>query len=163
MEICDAEAIYNLGCCYSEGSRGLPQDHNKALELWHRAAELGHSLSYYSIGIAYRRGDGVERDEKKTNYYWELAAMGGNVDARYNLGNSEWRAGNIDRALKHFMIALSFGDNDSLENIKQMFINGDATKDEYSKALRAYQAYLDEIKSPQRDEASAFDDSYKSY
>ena len=28
----------------------------------------------------------------------------------------------------------------------------------YAKALRPYQAYLDEIKSDQRDEAAAFDD-----
>ena len=66
-------------------------------------------------------------------------------------------------ALKHWMIAVGSEDNDSLENIKQMFMNGYATKDDYAKALLAYQAYLVEIKSPQRDEAASFDDDYKSY
>ena len=34
----------------------------------------------------------------------ELAAIGGNVEARYNVGRTEALAGNIDRALKHFMM-----------------------------------------------------------
>ena len=61
------------------------------------------------------------------------------------------------------MIAAGAGHNDSLEHIKQMFMNGHAMKDDYAKALRAHQANLVEIKSPQRDEAAAFDDNYKSY
>ena len=36
----------------------------------------------------------------------------------------------MDRALKHFMISAGYGDNDSLENIKQMFMSGCATKDD---------------------------------
>ena len=76
---------------------------------------------------------------------------------------SEGRAGNMDRALKHFMIAAGGGDNDSLKKIQQMLMNGDAMKDDYAKALRAYQACLNEMKSPQRDEAAAFNDAYKYY
>ena len=84
-ELDDADGIYSLGVCYSRGLHGLPQDYNKALELYHRAAELGHATSYYSIGISYLNGYGVERDEKKAIHYWELAAMGGDTDARHNL------------------------------------------------------------------------------
>jgi len=39
----NAMAIYNQGCEYSEGTYAYPQDHSKALELWHRAGKLGHS------------------------------------------------------------------------------------------------------------------------
>jgi hypothetical protein len=163
-ESVDAKAIYNLGCYYSRGSHGFPQDRTKALELWHRAAaELGNTQSYYSIGGAYDVGNGVERDEKKANHYLELAAMRGHVLARYNLGISEYNAGNFGRAVKHYMIAAGCGDNDSVEVIKQMFMNGDATKDDYAKALQVYQAYLGEIKSPQRDEAAVAHELYKYY
>ena len=141
----------------------MPQNYNKALELWHRAAELGHLEAHNNIGFAYSNGDGVERNEKKANHYWELAAMGGDVESRFNLGALEFNAGNMDRAVKHFMLAVGSGYNVSLENIKQMFMNGDATKDDYTKALQAYQANLDEIKSAQRDEAAAFNDGYKYY
>jgi TPR repeat protein len=163
MEIGDAEAIYEMGICYSNGSRGLPQNLAKALELWHRAGELGNTASYHNIGIVYLNGEGVERDEKKAMHYYELAAMGGHATARHNLGALEFNARNMGRALKHFKTAAGSGSYDSLENIKRMFMNGDATKDDYAKALRVYQAYLVEIKSPQRDEAAAYSDKYKYY
>ena len=162
-ELGDAGAMYNLGCCYADGDYGMPQNHAKALELYHRAGELGDATSYHNIGMAYLHGRGVERDEKKARHYWELAAMRGHVKARHNLGVSEFNAGNMERALKHFMIAAGSGYYDSLENIKQMFMDGDATKDDYAKALRVYQANLVEIKSPQRDEAAAAFDDYKYY
>ena len=163
MEIGDAEAIYEMGCCYSNGSCGMPQDRAKALELCHQAAEIGHASSHYSIGVAYKLGNGVERDEKKAVHYMELSAMEGNVGARHNLGVSEYNAGNCDRALKHYMIAAGSGCTVSLEKIKQMFMKGYATKDDYAKALRVYQANLVEIKSAQRDQAAAFDDGFKYY
>ena len=89
--------------------------------------------------------------------------MGGVVEARYNLGMYEACAGNMNRAVKHHMIAAGVGHNDSLELIKQMFMNEDATKDDYTKALRSYQANLVEIKSAQRNEAAAYSDEYKYY
>ena len=164
-ELDDAEAIYSLGFDYSRGDNGLPQDYEKALELWHQAAELDCTKAYYSIGNAYVFGRGVERNETKAMHYWELAAIGGNAEARYNIGSTEVQAlaGNMDRALKHFMIAVGSGDHDSLKQIKQFYSKGYATKDDYANALRAYQAYLKEIKSDQRDKAAAFDDMYKYY
>ena len=146
VDINDARAIYNLGCGYSQGLYGLPQDYAKALKLWYRAGELGNAESYCCIGNSYRNGHGVDRDVKKATHYYELAAMEGNVNARSNLGSIEVLAGNIDRALKHLMIAAGGGSNESLKAIKQMYSNGYATKDDYAKALRAYQAYLSEIK-----------------
>ena len=88
----DADAIYNLGCCYAGGECGLLQNRAKALELWHQAVDLGHITSYYNIGNSYYTGNGVERDMKKAIHYYELAAMGGDVEARYNIGCSERRA-----------------------------------------------------------------------
>ena len=163
MEVDDAEAIYNMGCFYSGGRHGLPQNYAKAVELWHQAAELGNARSFFNVGAAYYSGNGVERDEDKAKHYYELAAMRGDSDARHNLGNAERRAGNMDRSVKHYMIAVGFGYTGSLENIKRMFMNGVATKDDYTQALQAYQAYLDEIKSPQRDEAAAAADHFKYY
>ena len=156
MELNDANAIYNMGVYYSRGQYGLTQDRAKALESWHRAGELGSAAAYSSIGYAYKTGNGVEMDKKKATQYYELATIGGDPYARHNLGCMEYRVGNKDRALKHYMIATGSGCNDSLEGIKLMHKNGDATKDDYAKALRSYQAYLDEIKSDQRDKAVVY-------
>ena len=92
----DAVAIHNRACSYGNGIRGFPQDYTKALELWHQSAELGNAESYYNIGIAYDNGRGVVRDEKKARHYYELAAMRGNILARYNLGCCEGCVGNYE-------------------------------------------------------------------
>ena len=164
VEMDDAEAIHKLGCCYDDGEYGMPQDSAKALELYHRAGELGCAKSYNNIGYAYNHGRGVERDEKKAHHYYELAAIGGEPVARYNLGILEKRAGNMSIALRHFLIAVGLGHSKSLKEIREFYINGNATKDDYAKALRSYQKYIDGIKSPQRDEAAAYDsDMYRYY
>ena len=159
----DAEALFNIGCNYQGGTYGFEQNMDKAQELWHRAGELGCSSAYHNIGYAYVNDEGVGTDKKKALHYWELAAMGGDIAARHNLGVSEKKEGNMDRALKHLMIAVEDGSTESLEKIKQLYTDEFATKDDYAKALRSHQAYLDEIRSDQRDKAAAFDNSYKYY
>ena len=64
------------------------------------------------------------------------------------------KAGSYDRALKHWMIAVRDGGSNSLDAIKRLYEYGNATKDDYAKALRLYQAYLGGL--PQ-DRAKALD------
>jgi len=180
MEAGDAIAIYYVGCIYQDGKNGYPQDYKKALELYHRAGELGHHPAYCNIGYCYNFGQGVEVDKKKAKHYYELAAMRGDVQARHNLGGIEHKAfknevarlslgiveGNVDnlgRAIKHFMIAIRGGKSESLGVIKDLYSDGLTTKEDYTKALQLYQEYLGEIKSVQRDEAAAADDRYRYY
>ena len=163
VEVGDAGAMFNLGYFFSKGSYGLPQNHDKALELYRRAGELGYAKAYDKIGYAYLFGAGVEMNVINGLHYYELAAMGGVVAARLALGLFEDQAGNLDRALKHYMVAAGNGHNRSVKNIRQLYMNGHATKEDYANALRARQAYLEEIKSKQRDEAAAAHDEYKYY
>jgi len=157
----DPEAIFNVGCDYRDGTCGFPQDYTKALELYHQAGKLGYSEAINSIGYSFEFGEGVERDTKKSNHYYELAAIKGNVIARHNLGVKEAIAGNVDRAIKHFMISVRGGYAESSNKIKRLYTNGQATKDDYAEALRSYQIYLMEIKSDQRDEAAAAREDYR--
>ena len=163
VEANDPAAMYKLGICYRDGLLGYPQNHNKALELWHRAAELDHTPIYLNIGYAHEYGEGVEVDKEKATYHYELAAMGGCERARYNLGNNEGRGGKVDRALKHHMIAIRSGFAPSLKQIQDLYIDGHATKEDYTKALQAYQKYLGDIKSVQRDKAAAAYEEYRYY
>jgi len=163
VEMKDPMAMYSLGCKYKHGNYGLTQNTSKALELYQRAAELGLISAYYNIGCAYHNGNGVGRDKKKAKHYWELAAIGGNMTARYNLGIMEKKEGNKERALKHWMIAAGGGYKRSLNAIKELFMKGHTAKDDYEKALRGHQAYVGEIRSSQRDEAASFSDEFKYY
>ena len=163
VEMDDAVAIYSLGRCYYVPVLGFPQDRAKALELWHWAGELGCASAYYNLGHAYYHGTGVERDIELAKHYFELAAIGGDAEARYKLGISEERVGDMSRALKHHMIAAGSGDNDSLKKIREFYMNGHATKDDYAKALRLCQKYVDGIKSAQRDKAAAYKSRHRYY
>ena len=164
VEADDAIAIYNLGGYHLDGTRwGFPRDYKKALELFHRAGELGNTNAYRCIGYAYDFGKGVEIDNKMAVHYYELAAMGGNEIARHNLGCIERDAGNFDRAIKHYIIAAKSGLAVALEKIKEMYSNGQATKEDFTKALCTYQEYLGEIKSAQRDKAATADEDNRYY
>ena len=124
VEVGDANAMFNLGCCYEEGTWGLPRDYAKAMELWHRAGELGCAEAYYNIVHAYYHGQGVERDEKKAEHYFVLAAMGGHAIARHNLGYFEYEKSNWGRATKHWLIAAGDGHKESVKNIQHLYKSG---------------------------------------
>jgi len=163
VNLSDPMAICNHGNYYRDGMNGFAQNHTKALELWHRAAKLGCAGAYCSIGYAYECGHGVEVDKKKALHYYEQAAMRGDESARHYLGYKEGMAGNFDRAVKHYIVAVRSGQNESLEAIKLLYSNGYATKDDYTKALQAYQVYLGDIKSNQRDRAASADERNRYY
>jgi len=151
----DSEAMYNLGVKYFHGRSGLRQNIKKANKLWLRAGELGDADAYNNLGASYIRGQGVDRDERKARCYWELAAMGGHAWARFNLGSLEYQSGNMNRAVRHWMISARAGHDDSLTNIRSCFMHGDVTKDEFEKALRSHKETNDEMKSDQREIAAA--------
>jgi len=155
MEKGNGEGFYLLAGYYARGMMGLPQDWNKTNELLLKAGELGCTEAYCNLGNSYRNGDGVQVDKKKSQHYYELAAMGGNVSARHNLGLLEGAAGNYHRAMKHWIIAARAGEKDSLEAVKKAgFMTGLVTKDEFANTLRAYQKWQNEMKSDERDKAS---------
>jgi len=150
MKLNDADAFLYLGMEYRDGGSGLPQDYKMAFDLWNMAAELGSSIAHHSIAFAYAGGKGVEEDNEKAIYHFELAAIGGHEAARNNLGMIEEGNGNMDRAMKHFIIAARCGFDESLSEIGKGYKAGHATKDEYASTLRAYQVSIDEMKSEQR-------------
>ena len=152
----DPVAMCSLGGHYYRGERGLPQNCKKAMKLWIRAGELGCTEGYHNVGVSYDNGHGVERDTTKAQHYYELAAMGGNVIARCNLGLLEVKAGNTDRAVRHWMIGARAGYDKSLKAIREGYVNGHVTKTDFEKALRAHKDAKDEMKSEQRETAAAY-------
>ena len=147
----NANAFYNFGQCYAQGSEGIPQDWAKANELWLKAGELGCSDAYFNLGNSYNNGRGVEMDKEKAKYFWELAAIGGSIKARQSLCSAEALSGNYQRGIKHIMIAARAGDEESLDAVKLGYMDGFITKDEYASTLRVYHERQSEMKSEARD------------
>jgi len=157
MKLNDADAFYQLGCEYIVGNYGLPRDMNKALELCIRAAELGSSNAYSFLGRTYMIGEWVEKDLERGIHHMSVAAIKGNETARFNLGVLEEQNGNMDRAMKHYMIAASAGSDVSLKEVGDGYKRGHVTKDDYARTLRAHKKTQDEMKSEQRAKALLLD------
>ena len=151
----DPMAIYFFGVQYRCGKYGLEKDMMRAVEMYERAAELGVKEAHYNLGVLYDEGVGAEKDMAKAFLHYEAAAMSGHVSARHNLGCEEFNAENDDLALQHWMISAKMGSQGALKAVKDLFMGGHATKAEYAEALRGYQSAVEEMSSPDRDEAKA--------
>ena len=109
--------------------------------------------SHYQLGILYWNGKGVEKDEEKAIYHYEKAAIGGHPIARHNLDCNEGRNGNIERAVKHLVIAAKLGHEGSMKKLWKCYSDGNITKENLDATLRTHQAAIDATKSAQRDAA----------
>jgi tetratricopeptide (TPR) repeat protein len=139
--------------CFMGKVRNEEGDYETAFKYYTKAAGLGNAEAHYGLSCLYRDGDGVVKDKKKEMYHLEEAAIGGDPDARHNLGAVEANNGRYERAKKHFIIAANLGDHDSLEALRHIYANGYASKEDYAGALRAYQAAVEATKSSEREKA----------
>ena len=131
-------------------------DYSSAFEYYTKAAELGDVAAHFQLSLLYDDGQGVEKDEKKRFYHLEKAVIGGHPLARCNLGCKELKDGQLDRAIKHFIIAAKLGSDDSLAALKQLYEKEFISKEDFASALRAHQGAVDATKSPQREAAKEF-------
>ena len=154
VELNDAEACEMLGSAYITGNFGLPQDYERAVELFCQGAKFGSYNTHYILGSIVYQGDSselVEQDMKQAIHHYKVAAIGGHEGARHQLGIIELEYNdNTDEAMKHFIIAARSGFDESLMEVGKGCKAGYVTKDEYAKTLREYQMSLDEMKSEQR-------------
>jgi hypothetical protein len=82
----DAGAQLQLGLAYREGRYGLAPDPHTGLYWLERSAESGNIYAADLVGTAYAEGQGTEVDKKRARHWWQVAARGGNVDAKKRLG-----------------------------------------------------------------------------
>lgn len=107
-------ALYMLGMMYSKGD-GVDQDMNRALEMWHKAADEEHPAAMGLLGRAYMEGKmGFEKDAASGLVLLEKAANGGNTPSSVYLGNIYAKGAGVEqdmaRAMKWYEQAASAGD-----------------------------------------------------
>jgi TPR repeat protein len=147
----DPVALSKMGRIrYQEG------DYEGAFKYLSKAAELGDADAHYRLGFMYWKGQFVEKDAEKEVYHLEKAAIGGHPTARNNLAYCEERNGNMERAVKHLIIAANLGLKESMKALWGYYSDGYITKEDLDATLRAHQAAIDATKSSQRDVAEAF-------
>ncbi len=138
---------------YMGNKHGSEGDYETAFKYLTKAAELGDSSAHYNLSCMYYDGEGVEKDMKRAINHFEEAAIGGHPEARHNLGVEEWNNDRFERAKNHFIIAANLGYQDSLNELRELYADGHASKEDYANTLRAYQAAVNATKSPEREKA----------
>eukprot|EP00985_Skeletonema_marinoi_P016657 scaffold8993_cov207-Skeletonema_marinoi.AAC.13 len=151
IEVNDPAAIRQMGvdCCKK-------MKFDTAFQYLTKAAELGDIVAHYLLSVMHKNGEVGEKDEIKRVYHLEEAAIGGHPEARYELGMIEFGIGmeRMDRAIKHWMIGANLGDEQSVTALKLGYPTGFVMKKDLAAALRAYQAAVDGMKSPDREVAA---------
>ena len=150
------EANDPVALCYEGVTQHKKGDHRTAFEYYTKAADLRSADAHYRLAEMYDEGEGVEMEPGKVIHHLEEAAIGGHPHARYNLGVLEWNNGNYERAVKHWIIAATQGEDDSIKDLIDAFKEGFMAKEDLAAALRAHKAAVDATKSPQREGAEEF-------
>ena len=119
----DHIALRNLGSLFTQGNRGLPKDHLKALDCWIRAVELASAAACVKIGISYDKGYlGLAVDKERAALFYRVGALRGDIVARHNIGRSEYHdLGNHEIGIRHWKIAAEGGSQDSLDALREIY------------------------------------------
>ena len=98
----------------------IPQDDAEAFKWYRLAAEQGHAVAQYKVGIMYEAGYGVPLDYAEAVKWYRLAAEQGRADAQHNLGVMYASGKGViqDNVYAHmwFNIAASLGSEDAATN-----------------------------------------------
>ena len=80
----DAYAQERLGKLYEDGE-GVPQDYERAVYWFLKAANQGYAEAQNSLGKRYELGEGVPQDFAHAVYWYRKAAEQGNAEAQFAL------------------------------------------------------------------------------
>ena len=148
VEANDADAMYQMGSHYSGGAHGLQQDQERAMELWKQASQLGSMDAHYFLGNMFSAQGG---NLKKAKFHFETAAMAGHEVARYMLGFVDAEEGKDARAVKHWIIAASAGNQHAMHQLREFFKEGIVNRNTIDSTLTAYNNSCAEMRSEARD------------
>ena len=75
------KAENNMGRAYKFGLHGVPQNFQKSVYWFRKAARQGNASAEDNLGFAYDSGMGVPKNYQKAVYWWRKAARQGKADA----------------------------------------------------------------------------------
>lgn len=124
MELSDAEAFYELAGHYRDGVN--------VVNALNSAAKLGSIRAHARFAAAYFKDLGIEEniniEKAKALHHCKLAAIGGHEIARFHLGAIEMKNGNMDTAMKHYIISAKSGYDGALKVVGVGYKDGLVSK-----------------------------------
>ena len=117
----DHRALTSMGDVYHNGQFGTAKDDLKALDCYIQAVELGSDLGCIKIGLSYRKGNGVSVNKERATLFDRIGALRGDIVARHNIGNLEFKSDNLEVAIRHWKIAAEAGMQASIDMLKKIY------------------------------------------
>ena len=117
-------------------------DYATALREYTPLAKQGRARSQTSLGVLYRKGHGVPKNDQTATMWYRFAATQGFAPAQYNLGNA-YRRGlgapqNNKTALKWYRLAAKQGFAPAQQNLGWMYRHGRGVPQDYKTAAKWY-------------------------
>ena len=108
----------------------------KAFKIWHSQALTGDSDAQMFVGLAFRNGWGIPKDQEEAIKWYKLAAEQGNTAAQFLLGLSLMGSDNnneVETGIQWLHKAAANGDSEALQFLdkakrKQWFVVSDDVK-----------------------------------
>jgi hypothetical protein len=117
VAVSDASAMCALANLYHHGLGGFQEDRTMALELYNSSADHGFNDAHVKLGNIYYN----EGDLEKAKHHYGAAAIAGHELARFYLGNIEMKYEHWENALKHWKIAASDGEYQSMNKLSILY------------------------------------------
>ena len=96
-------------------------DYEKAVKLFHQAAEQGHVSAQYNLGLMYAKGEGVAQNHKKAIKWWRQAAEQGDAEAQFTLAMMYYTGMGVTKneqtAYMFFLVAMANAKDESEREI----------------------------------------------
>ena len=143
----DPIAQNRLGWNYQKGI-GVPQDYQKAIYWYRKAADQGHLDGQKNVGWMYHQGLGVPKDMAQAAHWYEKAATQGDANAQNNLGSLYNTGNGLEKdpaqAVYWFQKAADQGNVRARNSLGWNYQKGIGVPQNYQKAVYWYKKAADQ-------------------
>ena len=123
------------------------KEYEKAIELYKKAAALGHIGVLNRLGWMYKYGEGVEQSDTEAVKWYRKGAEAGNANAMNNLGlmydNGRGVAQSDTEAVKWYRKGAEAGNDWAIFNLGYMYENGRGVAQSDTEAVKWYRKAAD--------------------
>lgn len=135
-----AEEMYNEGEYYYFGTGDYPQDYDKAVGLYRKAAEMGHIRAQFRMGKCYEKGQGVPQDYVNAVEWYRKAAEQGYAEAQFCLGVSYYKGKGVEKnhskAVEWYRLAAEQGYAIAQYSLGLRYAKGEGVFSDLNEAVR---------------------------
>jgi hypothetical protein len=126
----NAQCLFNLATMYANEDFGKVNN-KKAIQLFQRSYELGHHQAPTCLGNLYMQQDDFLKSEK----YYLIAIKLNDSVACYNLGEIYKMRGQLEKAIRMFILGAKWGNADSNRMLVCYGIKVESTDEEINKTV----------------------------